>query len=56
MPIINCPECGKQVSDRAVQCPNCGFGVNSFLLREKQIAKAQDEAHIEAIQYVKYFD
>ena len=25
MALINCPECGKQVSDRAPQCPHCGF-------------------------------
>lgn len=25
MPFINCPRCGKPISNRAVQCPNCGF-------------------------------
>lgn len=24
MAIINCPECGKSVSDKAVSCPGCG--------------------------------
>ena len=24
MAMINCPECGKQVSDKAASCPNCG--------------------------------
>ena len=24
MAIVSCPECGKQVSDRASACPNCG--------------------------------
>ena len=24
MAIISCPECGKQVSDRAISCPDCG--------------------------------
>ena len=24
MALINCPECGKQISDRAEACPNCG--------------------------------
>src|SRR5262245_5004285 len=24
MALINCSECGKQVSDRAASCPNCG--------------------------------
>lgn len=25
MPMINCPECGKEISDLASACPNCGF-------------------------------
>ena len=25
MALINCPECAKQISDRCVSCPNCGF-------------------------------
>lgn len=29
MAIISCPECGKQVSDRAVSCPNCGYPISS---------------------------
>lgn len=24
MSIINCPECGKEISDKAASCPNCG--------------------------------
>ena len=27
MAMIKCPECGKQVSDKANSCPNCGYGV-----------------------------
>lgn len=24
MPLINCAECGKEISDKASSCPNCG--------------------------------
>jgi DNA-directed RNA polymerase subunit RPC12/RpoP len=27
MPTIDCPECGKQVSDQSVACPNCGYPI-----------------------------
>ena len=27
MPLINCPECGRQVSTAAKACPSCGFPV-----------------------------
>ena len=29
MSLINCPECGKQISDRAAACPNCGCPISS---------------------------
>lgn len=28
MAMINCPECGKEVSDKAATCPNCGASIN----------------------------
>lgn len=27
MALINCPECGKKISDKAGACPNCGFPI-----------------------------
>lgn len=27
MALIKCPECGREVSDKAASCPNCGFAV-----------------------------
>ncbi len=29
MSLIKCPECGKEISDRAVSCPNCGCPINN---------------------------
>jgi endogenous inhibitor of DNA gyrase (YacG/DUF329 family) len=29
MALIQCPECGKTVSDRAGNCPSCGFPLNT---------------------------
>lgn len=37
MALIECPECGKEVSDSAVSCPNCGFGIAA--LKEKNIVQ-----------------
>ena len=28
MAMINCPECGKEVSNQANNCPNCGYVLN----------------------------
>lgn len=30
MALINCPECGKEISDKAVSCPNCGCPVETM--------------------------
>ena len=29
MAMINCPECGKEISDKTLSCPNCGYPLNS---------------------------
>ncbi len=31
MALITCPECGKEFSDKAAACPNCGFPTKEFL-------------------------
>lgn len=28
MALIKCPECSKEISDKAVSCPNCGFPIS----------------------------
>ena len=28
MALIKCPECGKEISDKASACPNCGYPIN----------------------------
>lgn len=28
MALIKCPECGKEISDRATSCPNCGYPIS----------------------------
>lgn len=30
MALIKCPECGRDVSDRAISCPNCGYPINEL--------------------------
>lgn len=29
MALINCPECGKEISDNAASCPNCGTPIGN---------------------------
>ncbi len=36
MALVKCPECGKEVSDLANACPNCGYGVKAHFDKIKQ--------------------
>ncbi|MDR1199280.1 MAG: zinc-ribbon domain-containing protein [Prevotellaceae bacterium] len=36
MSLINCSECGKQVSDKAMSCPNCGNPINQNLTTQNK--------------------
>ena len=36
MALIKCPECGKEISDRATSCPNCGCPVEKGPVEEYQ--------------------
>lgn len=53
MALINCPECNREVSDKAEICPNCGFGVAKYIEKQNKILKIQEEAEKEAYLYVK---
>lgn len=53
MALVRCPECQREVSDSAVQCPGCGFSVKEHFEREARYRQYEEEAHAEAYQYVK---
>lgn len=38
MALINCPECGREVSDKAVSCPGCGYP-----LQKSEIPRKEEE-------------
>lgn len=33
MALIKCPECNKEISDKAKKCPNCGFPIKRKKVR-----------------------
>ena len=44
MAMIKCPECGNDVSDKALSCPKCGCPINN----EKEVKKEEEEKKKEA--------
>ena len=43
MAMIKCPECGKDISDKAASCPHCGNPMASLFEKPKQDDKDRDE-------------
>lgn len=41
MALINCPECGREISDKAVSCPHCGYPIEK-LLSENKITSSEE--------------
>lgn len=39
MPLISCPDCGKEVSDQARACPNCARPIVTFTPIQREVAK-----------------
>lgn len=42
MSLLKCPECGKEVSDKAGVCPNCGFPIEKK--DEKEVNEMADNS------------
>lgn len=49
MALINCPECGKEISDTNKKCPQCGFKLKNSKEHEKKHLKKWDKIFIGAI-------
>lgn len=47
MAMIKCPECGKEMSDKAAACPNCGCPIEEIRTKIEEI-EAEREAKIKA--------
>lgn len=43
MALIKCPECGREISDKAVSCPSCGFQMMALT------DNSPDEEHHESV-------
>lgn len=43
MALVNCPECGKEFSNKAQACPNCARPVDAFNTSSQQITPINKE-------------
>lgn len=52
MALVKCPECGKDVSNQAIACPNCGLGIKDYFDEEAR-KKARENKMVSERQLVK---
>lgn len=43
MALINCPECKKEISDKAISCPNCGIPLNKLVIPDEKVLEITKE-------------
>jgi DNA-directed RNA polymerase subunit RPC12/RpoP len=41
--LLPCPECGKQISDRASACPGCGFPIAEHVAAEREATAMEED-------------
>jgi len=46
MALIHCPECNKEISDKATACPNCGYPICNGFVEKKQYPYLPDNLDI----------
>ena len=49
MSLINCPECGKQISDKAPACPNCGYPMELYWKERQEKGLHKEEYRTDSL-------
>lgn len=50
--LVKCPECGKEVSDKATKCPNCAYSLKRYGLKFREHKKVVIVAIVSLITIV----
>lgn len=52
MALINCPQCGRQISDKATRCIHCGIDLKSTWIQTKICAECGNENSVDATECI----
>lgn len=62
MALIKCPECGKEISDQADSCPNCGYSFEEKKRKKSKVTSGRDKTStglilhsVAAVAWVVFF-
>lgn len=47
MALMECPECGRQVSDKAISCPGCGFPIREYIAEQENYGDDTDLSQVQ---------
>lgn len=50
MALIECPECGRDVSDQAAACPHCGYPLRQAMGAERRPRKQEFEHEVRSVK------
>lgn len=52
MALISCPECGKEISDKAKCCPNCGYPISEYKDKPIEPEKEIEDCEIQRLEEI----
>lgn len=52
--LINCPECGKEISNKAVSCPYCGCPASAFF-GTRDVSECPEEKYLKKYQQFSFY-
>lgn len=53
MALIRCPECGREISDKAAACPGCGYPMTPVNPETEETARRLEEANRQDTAFLK---
>ncbi len=53
MALIKCPECGKEISDKAVSCTNCGCPIKDYVITNPEIEEIMKKERVHMAKEMK---
>lgn len=53
MPLMSCPDCGKEISESAISCPHCGLPRPYYELQNRARRQKEDESARERDELIR---
>ncbi len=51
MALINCPECGTEVSEKADNCPKCAYPINKIETNSPKVTESSEGCFLQTLNF-----